>query len=417
MTLPRETADTNTAATHATTETKPDRPAPLLIVRMSAIGDTILAARTHAIARGKGYAPYLLTHSANASLLHCMPQLAGACLSSDNGLAFMMRSAESGEMLPVDEKTFSSAVGRDLLVRRNSTEKQPSTILNVVDLQATRRSRRAIARLEQMMTGEGISLKTHTVRKLTFWRILLVVWSFFARRQFHGRVPPAWLQKRLEPVHELQRKVMSKLPDVGSRPESAPNQPVLTVPAAADNSKTSRPHVVLLLGASYRLKSWPREYFRDLIRQILNRTDLQIVLCGSKDDRSAGEYLEFAHRERILNLTGETSLAETLAWIAGAKYVVTGDSFASHAADLLGTPASVLFGSTHPLLGFAPEGTHTTVHHTGLSCSPCSRHGQGECRFKNLRCLTSIKPEQVFSKIEHSLNKSCQNPDNRPPRS
>lgn len=413
MTPPREQADTNTETKHATTATKPDRPAPLLIVRMSAIGDTILAARTHAIARDKGYSPYLLTHSSNASLMHCMPQLAGACLSSDSGLAFMLRSAESGDLLPVDEKTFSSVVGRDLVLRRNSTERQPITILNVVDLQATRRSRRAIARFEQMMTGEGISLKTHTVRKLTFWRILLVVWSFFARRQIHGRVPPAWLQNRLEPVHELQRKAMSKLPEVDSRPESASNQPVLTVPVAAGNSKkTTRPHVVFLLGSSYRLKSWPREYFRELIGQILNRTDLQIVLCGGKDDRPAGEFLEFADRERILNLTGETSLAETLAWIAGAKYVVTGDSFASHAADLLGTPASVLFGSTHPLLGFAPKGTHTTVHHSGLSCSPCSRHGQGECRFKNLRCLTSIKPEQVFSKIEHSLNKSRQNPDN-----
>ncbi|MEN9810075.1 MAG: hypothetical protein RLZZ488_1642 [Pseudomonadota bacterium] len=412
MTPPRETA-----ATHATTDSKTDRFAPLLIVRMSAIGDTILAARTHAIARNKGYAPYLLTHSGNASLLNCMPQLAGACLSSDNGLSFMLRSAESGEMLPVDEKTFSSALGDDLLRLKNSAEKYPRTILNVVDLQATRRSRRAIAMLEQVMSGRGISLRTHTVRKLTFWRILLVVWSYCARTQFHGRVPPAWLQKKLEPVHELQRKVMIKLPDFGSHRGSSAQLPVLTLPSAFSKRENAQPYVVFLLGSSYRLKSWPREYFRGLIGQILSSTNLQIVLCGGKDDRPAGEYLEFNHRERILNLTGATSLAETLAWIAGAKYVVTGDSFASHAADLLGTPVSVLFGSTHPLLGFAPEGTHTYVHHSGLSCSPCSRHGQGECRFKNLRCLTSIKPEQVFSKIEHSLDICRQNPDDRSPQS
>jgi heptosyltransferase-2 len=387
----------------------------MLIVRISAIGDTILAARTHAIARHKGYAPYLLTHLSNASLLHCMPQLAGACLSSDNGLSFLLRSAESGEMLPVDGKTFSSAIGEDLSHQQNAAEKQLRRILNVVDLQATRRSRRAIAKLEQLMTGQGISVNIHTVHKLTLWRIVLVVWSFFARRQFHGRVPPAWLQNRLKPVHELQSKVMGKLPDIGSHREGLAELPVLTMPSASSTNKNAQPYVVFLLGSSYRLKSWPREYFRALIEQILNHTELQIVLCGGKDDRTAGEYLEFAHQDRIRNLTGATSLAETLTWIAGAKYVVTGDSFASHAADLLGTPASVLFGSTHPLLGFAPKGTHTTVHHSGLSCSPCSRHGQGECRFKNLRCLTSIKPEQVFSKIEHSLNISCQNHDNRAP--
>lgn len=58
--------------------------APALIVRMSAIGDTLIATRTHAHLHKRGYAPFLLTHKNNASLLECMPLLAGACLMTES---------------------------------------------------------------------------------------------------------------------------------------------------------------------------------------------------------------------------------------------------------------------------------------------------------------------------------------------
>jgi heptosyltransferase-2 len=135
---------------------------------------------------------------------------------------------------------------------------------------------------------------------------------------------------------------------------------------------------------------------------------LKIILCGGPDDRLVATYLAFLNTSRIVDLVGKIPLSETLSLIQKASYVVTGDSFASHAADLLGTPASVLFGATHPLLGFAPENPHATVHHKGLSCSPCSRHGQGECKHRNIRCLTSITPEEVFTKIEQVLARSRQ---------
>ncbi len=396
------------------TEQLAPSPNPLFIVRMSAIGDTILAARTHLLAREKGYSPFLVTQTSNASLVDCMPQLSGACLVSDSGFKFLARKTNSNALADVDEKTFF-----DHFHAHAKSVSSEEAHLPVLDLQATRRSQRAIVELEKRLLKKNLHFQKYTVKNLTLWRIVLVVWSFLARSQWFGRTPPQWLIQRLKPVHVPQKEVFEDVPNKLIQSAEQPASKVLSPPDHLSSAQNMRhendQHIVLMLGSSFKLKSWPQEYFRTLIELILARSTLKVVLCGGKDDQKVAAYLEFLHTERIINLTGRTSLAETLGWIRSAAYVVTGDSFASHAADLMGTPASVLFGSTHPLLGFAPEGSHTFVHHSALSCSPCSRHGQGECRFQNLRCLTSIKPEEVFSKIEQTLSQNRQNSDSRSP--
>jgi ADP-heptose:LPS heptosyltransferase len=424
---------------------------PLILVRISAIGDTILSARTQGLARHKGYSPFLLTHESNASLLHCMPLLGGACLSSETGFKYLLqtdllkamkepefsdvaKTSHTSQFTEVEQHIFFRALRSGLNVER----KELSTSFNadpahvpIVDLQATRRSRRVVRAFKEELRKEQLATQTLTVAKLTLWRVALVIWSFFAFKQRAHCTPPRWLQARLKPVRQLQKELMDRLPDQHpARSEHSLNQTrrprvlqIVDEPQHRDHSHHAQgrideipkiqrtQHIVLLLGSSYKLKSWPQEHFRALTELILLRTNHTVVLCGGPNDARVAEFIAFPPNDRIINRVGQTSLAETLRWIGRASYVVTGDSFASHAADLLDTPASVLFGSTHPLLGFAPEGSHVTVHHSQLSCSPCNRHGQGECRFKNLKCLTSIKPEEVFLKIEQSLERERQKSD------
>jgi heptosyltransferase-2 len=389
-------------------------PAPLsslFIVRMSAIGDTILSSRTHRLAREKGYAPVLVTGAANASLVHCMPHLAGACLFSDAGLSFLLRPEGSASFSEVGKNEFL----KNLKIPRDGAA---GGSLPVADLQATGRSKRAFAEIDKLLKSQNIRTKKYVVNKLSFWRIVLVLWSFLAFKQWQGRTPPQWLRKKLKPVRELQRELFDSIPALEENAVHLPANGVIvpTKNSSAETGETGneKHYVVLQLGSSFRLKSWPREHFRKLTDLLLANTAVKIVLSGGNDDRPVGAYLRFQNPERIADLTGTTTLQETLALIGGASYVVTGDSFAGHAADLMGVPASVLFGATHPLLGFEPEGNHTFVHHAALSCSPCSRHGQGECRFRNIRCMTSIKPEEVFTKIEQILSAQRQKQDATP---
>lgn len=377
---------------------------PLIVTRMSAIGDTVITARAQSALVAKGYAPILLTHKNNAALLECMPCLQGACIWSEGNLEFFTRADPEGPLLPTQKVDFFQ------WLHSHFHETQPENCV-VLDLQRTGRSKRAIRDLRITLSGGGIASSVQSVSKGTIWRILLIFWASLSLRQWFDRTPPLWLKRRLLSVHEHQAQLINALPliPMGSERRAALIRPLIA-PAFTPNGLGSS-YVVFAVGASARLKAWPREHFRALLKLIVENSDAQVCLCGGPAESTLGEYLAFGHDSRVVNLIGKTSLTETLGLIQKAVYVVTGDSFASHVCDLMGIPASIIFGSTHPKLGFAPQGSHTLVHHTGLSCSPCSRHGQGECRFKNVRCLTSVKPEQVFVKMRLVLTRGCQSLD------
>jgi heptosyltransferase-2 len=403
------TPDQPSTATSSRIENEPPHSrTPALIVRISAIGDTLIAARTQGQLYSRGYTPVLVTHKNNSTLLNCMPLLQGACLISDHGPEFLWRQENSEKLDQVSENDFLSYL-KATLQKSDPRKNQNDLQLSALDLQNTARSVRAIRELEPRFARAGLKIEKRKVAKLSFWRLLLVFLSFFARSQRPGRKIPAWLHRRLKPVHQLQKELVQTLPVVPMYSQPNPSNVLIAPPQT--NAHNLQGHVVFLVGASLRLKSWPKEHYRALQNMIIEHTAFSVVLCGGPEDVRVGEYLAFPEHERIINKIGKTTLAETLSLIRTAKYVVTGDSFASHAADLLGTPASVMFGSTHPLLGFAPQGAHVSVHHAELACSPCSRHGQGECRFKNMRCLTSIKPEEVFSKIEQISKTAGQRAD------
>ena len=156
-------------------------------------------------------------------------------------------------------------------------------------------------------------------------------------------------------------------------------------------------YVVLFPGASGPLKEWPAEKLLEWINLILSKTNKKIVLCGGKDVLEIGAKLtKSIPTERLWNAIAHCSLAETLAIIAHASHVVSGDTFAGHAADAFGVPASVLFGATSPQFGFVPPGSGSKILYAHMSCSPCTRHGKGTCRFGNKMCLQNIAAEDVF---------------------
>ena len=79
--------------------------------------------------------------------------------------------------------------------------------------------------------------------------------------------------------------------------------------------------------------------------------------------------------------------------------IVTNDSFPAHAAQAFEIPATVLFGATSPYFGFAPKAPQIHVETLNLACSPCTRHGNRQCPYKNLKCLTGISANHVFKQI------------------
>jgi heptosyltransferase-2 len=124
----------------------------------------------------------------------------------------------------------------------------------------------------------------------------------------------------------------------------------------------------------------------------------QIVVLGDARNSDAAEALETASPDRIVNLTGKTTLIEACRIIAGAKAVVANDSGLMHLAGYLGTPVVGIFGSTSPTWT-RPLGAKVGIAHVKYECSPCFGR---TCRFKHYNCLKLVTPEHV-AQLVHQL--------------
>ncbi len=161
------------------------------------------------------------------------------------------------------------------------------------------------------------------------------------------------------------------------------------VPVAPD--PTYAGSVVCCPGAAYGpAKKW--RHFPELARLL---TTGKVVVLGTAADGEAAREMVQAAPDRVLDLTGRTSLAEAAAIMAGARAVVSNDSGLMHLAGYIGVPVIGLFGSTSPVWT-RPLGCRSMVLHSAEPCSPCFER---TCRFGNYRCLEKITPQQVVAAI------------------
>ena len=142
--------------------------------------------------------------------------------------------------------------------------------------------------------------------------------------------------------------------------------------------------------ATHPDKSWPRDYWLDLIKK-LDEQNIQWAVIG-KDEFN----LDVAKSE--WNFTNKLSLRQTCGLLREAKFLVTGDSGPMHLASGVGTPVIAMFGPTSKAWGFYPAGEKDIILESDMKCRPCSLHGQSNCK-KNQECLKKIKTEDIMQEI------------------
>ncbi len=363
----------------------------VFVVRLSAIGDTLIAAQSVLDIVASGHKPILCTNPNCLDVALAIPGLEYCVLNTPQNApsCFKFVSTPGGrtkEAFPLEN--LQSLLGKSA---------------TVLDLQNTRRSKRFVKALKQSLSPTHLSIQT--VQKYTLHRAFLVAKSFLARKQKQRNargslfVPPTNFHR----VSNLNRVLVEKflqrsLEKTGHR--ILPSQPL---PETENAGFWKTPYVVLCPGASFPLKSWDAAHFAQLAQAIVQQTNYAIVVLGGPDDTETGtQIIHTLSTQRAQNLAGKLSLGQSLTVLAQAHYVVSGDSFPGHACNLLGVPATLLFGATSPAFGFVPEAANIRVRWLGLSCSPCTRHGRGKCRFGNRRCLDEIKPEDVLQDVLNS---------------
>lgn len=139
-------------------------------------------------------------------------------------------------------------------------------------------------------------------------------------------------------------------------------------------------------------KHWFDESWRELAQELAGRFGFVSVILGGPEARAGGERIVCEAGVPIVNLAGALTLRESAAAIAGARLLVGVDTGLTHIGTAAGIPTVALFGSTRPYL--ETDSPLTRVLHEPLWCSPCRRRPICGGVYS---CMRLHRPVQVFA--------------------
>ena len=154
-------------------------------------------------------------------------------------------------------------------------------------------------------------------------------------------------------------------------------------------------YAVLIPGTNWATKRWPVEKFAKLVEPLRQRFGLHSIVIGGPGDTQLAAGIANA-----TDLTGKTTLRQTIALLERADLVIAHDSGPMHIASAIGRPLVALFGPTSPLLT-GPYGRPETVLRLDLPCSPCYSR---TCSHQS--CLQWLEIEPVLQLAERQMSLS-----------
>lgn len=163
-----------------------------------------------------------------------------------------------------------------------------------------------------------------------------------------------------------------------------------------------RTRVLLAPGGGRPTKRWPAARFSEIARRLAERR-LPILLVGSKEETALLEEVSRGAMAGQFEIFAGAQLGTLPARVATCAVALVNDSGLLHVAEACGVPVVALFGPTHPRLGFAPWRAESIALHNGISCSPCDLHGPETCPLGHHRCLEDLSLEVVWAALEARL--------------
>lgn len=155
--------------------------------------------------------------------------------------------------------------------------------------------------------------------------------------------------------------------------------------------------ITLVPSANWEMKRWPIEHWKKLITLL---PDYHFLILAGPTDYFCEEIEQIAS-QRVMNLSGKSSLLESCYIVYKSNFIVSGDTGFLHAADMFKVNAIALMGPT--AFGF-PSYPSTKCFEVNLPCRPCTKDGRGKCSQQIYkRCLVDITPEQVAQHIRRYM--------------
>lgn len=143
----------------------------------------------------------------------------------------------------------------------------------------------------------------------------------------------------------------------------------------------------------------------NLINEILKKTDLKIILLGSKDEKERADLIFKkinSRHNRVYNFTGKTSFSELNYLIKNCFSIITGDTGIMHIAYQFNIRIFALFTFSDKEV-YAPPKNTTVIFNKILNCQPCVSTSNDGCDnyppvcFNNYDCSKTINSSEIFN--------------------
>ncbi|HEY9784034.1 MAG TPA: glycosyltransferase family 9 protein [Candidatus Obscuribacterales bacterium] len=223
----------------------------------------------------------------------------------------------------------------------------------------------------------------------------------------HFPLPPVDASRR-ERIDSLLSKFEEQAPVHSTEQMAAAAFASNTVAGARTRSECQvhgavQPRAVLIPGTTWSTKIWPRESWVELAALLQKHLSMQVMLIGGASEKQRNNEIALAmlggvpNGQKILDLTGDTSLLDLMALFRQIDLVVGGDTGPLHLASAVGRPLVIgIYGST-PTGRNGPYGERCHSVSLKLDCQPCFSR---RCRFSTIACLNELSAKQVFQEIE-----------------
>ncbi|MCH9031138.1 MAG: HAD-IIIA family hydrolase [candidate division Zixibacteria bacterium] len=154
-------------------------------------------------------------------------------------------------------------------------------------------------------------------------------------------------------------------------------------------------------GAKHETKRAPFELFREVAALMIASDGMKVlsIIGKSEDDLIL---TNVGSPDDVLELKN-FAINDVALCLKYCSATLSNDSALAHLSSGVGVPTAVIFGPTHPNLGFAPRGFYDKVIETDEYCRPCSLHGSIKCFRSERFCFTRMKPEEIVETLREMI--------------
>lgn len=151
-------------------------------------------------------------------------------------------------------------------------------------------------------------------------------------------------------------------------------------------------------GIEAKIKRWPEEKFALLVNKIIEKYNVIVIIIGDLKDKDLLSNIETGLKDKVINLTGKTTLTQSAAIIDSADLFIGNDGGLLHIAVALKIKTISFFGPVDPKVygPYPPDATRHIVLRKTLDCSPCYRKFRVRPCQRNKECLERIDVEDVI---------------------